>query len=89
MTTVRRVTAGAPTEPALLRLLRVKGDLLSFHIGDQLFGPVDCDWINYRERYSPIPLDLFVEFDALLTHCNSAFVGGSQHWLLSIRRRNG
>lgn len=53
---------------ASARLLRVKRGLFSLQIGDQLSGPVDRERIAYREQYSAIPLNGFVDLDALLAH---------------------
>jgi hypothetical protein len=57
-----------PTETALLRLLRVKRGLLSQQFSDQLFGPINRDLVAYREQYYSIPLNRFVDFDALIAH---------------------
>jgi hypothetical protein len=49
-------------------LLGVKRSLLSQQFSDQFFGPINRDLIVYREQYSSIALNRFVEFDALIAH---------------------
>jgi hypothetical protein len=46
----------------------MKRDLLSHQFSDQFFDPINRDLIAYQEQYSLIPLDLCVEFDALIAH---------------------
>jgi hypothetical protein len=53
---------------ALPRLLRVKGGLLRQQFSDQFFGPINRDLIAYREQYHSIPLNRFVDYDALIAH---------------------
>jgi hypothetical protein len=60
------------TPAALPRLLRVKRGLLSQQFSNQFFGPIDRDLIAYREQYYLIPLNPFVEFDALIAHASPA-----------------
>jgi hypothetical protein len=55
-------------EAALLFLHGVKRGFLFLQIGDQLFGPINSQLIAYREQYSLIPLNRFVDFDALIAH---------------------
>jgi hypothetical protein len=52
----------------LLFRLRVKRGLLSQQFSDQFFGAINRDLIAYREQYFSIPLNLCVEFDALIAH---------------------
>ena len=54
-----------PRRPLLL-LLGVKRGLLSQQFSDQFFGPINRDLVAYREQYSSIPLNRFVQFDARL-----------------------
>jgi hypothetical protein len=49
-------------------LLGVKCGLLAFQFGNQLFGSVNRELITYRALYPAIPLDRFVDLNALLTH---------------------
>jgi hypothetical protein len=49
-------------------LLRVKCGLLSQQFSDQFFGAINRDLIAYREQYFSVPLNLCVEFDALIAH---------------------
>ena len=46
----------------------MKRSLLSEQFSDQFFGPINRDLIVYREQYSSTPLNLCVEFDALIAH---------------------
>jgi hypothetical protein len=58
---------GLRSAPLLFRL-RVKRGLLSQQFSDQFFGAINRDLIAYREQYFSIPLNLCVEFDALIAH---------------------
>jgi hypothetical protein len=46
----------------------VKCGLLSQQFSDQFFGAINRDLIAYREQYFSVPLNLCVEFDALIAH---------------------
>ena len=54
----------------------MKHDLLSFQIGDQLSGAVNRDLIAYRQQHPAIPLNPFINLDALLTHHIPPLSGG-------------
>jgi hypothetical protein len=51
----------------------MKLGLLSLQLRDQLLGTVNGDPIVYREQYSLIPRNRFVDFAALLAHWNYPF----------------
>jgi hypothetical protein len=55
-------------EAALPFLLGVKRGFLCLQIGDQFFGPINSHLIAYRDQYSLIPLNRFVDFEALIAH---------------------
>jgi hypothetical protein len=40
----------------------------SLQIGNQLPCPIDRELVAYREQYSSIPLNRFVDLDAFLAH---------------------
>jgi hypothetical protein len=46
----------------------VKRGFLCHQLGDQFFGPVNRDLIGYSALYPSIPLNVFVDLDALLAH---------------------
>jgi hypothetical protein len=63
--------------------LRVKARFLRLQICDQGLNPLNRDLIADRQVYSPVMLDLFVEFGALVTHGNplQAANRGDPHWM--------
>jgi hypothetical protein len=46
----------------------MKCRFLRVHISDHRLNPIDRDLIANGQKYSPVMLDLFVEFGALVTH---------------------
>jgi hypothetical protein len=70
---IHRTAAIRAATLKLLFLLGVKRGFLRLQIGDQFSGPINRDLIAYREQYSSIPFNRFVDLDALVTHCSSAF----------------
>jgi hypothetical protein len=46
----------------------MKRGLLIQQFSDQFSGPINRDLIAYREQYSSIPFNRFVDFDALIAH---------------------
>jgi hypothetical protein len=55
----------------------MKFGFLCHQLGYQFFGPVNRDLIRDGPLYPPIPLNVLVDFVALVTH-GHAFSGGSQ-----------
>jgi hypothetical protein len=59
----------------------VKRCLLRQQIGNHLFDPIDRGLIAYRLQNSSIPLNGFVNLDALLTHALPPLIRRSRHLL--------
>ena len=59
-----------PTEADLLLLLRMKCRLSRLQFSDQRLNPFNRDLIANRQAYSPVMLNLFVQFVALVAHGN-------------------
>jgi hypothetical protein len=52
---------------------------LSLQLSDQLFGPINRDLIAYRKQYSFIPLNRFVDLDALIAHRSPSLKSGGSN----------
>src|SRR6266481_2429136 len=63
-----RRSTGACWRGGLLLLLWMKCRFLRLQIRDQGLNPFNRDLIANRQQHSPVMLDLFVEFGALLAH---------------------
>jgi hypothetical protein len=46
----------------------MKRGFLGLQFGDQVFGPVNRDWIRNRPLYPTIPLNVLVDLYALFAH---------------------
>jgi hypothetical protein len=68
----------------------MKSDLLSFQIGDQLFGAVNRDLIVYRPQQPATTLKPFINLETLLTHHIPPSSGGELPMPpVKLRRRKG
>ena len=78
-----RRSTGACWRGGLLLLLWMKCRFLRLQIRDQGLNPFNRDLIANRQQHSPVMLDLFVEFGALLAHggTRSTAYRGNIYWM--------